>query len=98
LGEEISKVAEHNKQQHRMGKLNADTVSRQSLYFTHKHLCSQVVINKIKTNHLFGTNLFYVQPHNYTYAKLEKKGLKASFNMWLAVSVDSLQLLSPSSK
>jgi hypothetical protein len=98
LGEELSRVAEHNKQQHREGKLQVESVSKQSLFFGLRHLCSQVVLNKIKANPLFGSNLFYVQPYNTTYARLEQKGLKMSFNMWLAVSVDSLQLLSPSSK
>jgi hypothetical protein len=98
LGEEIKRVADHNRQQHREGKLQAESVSRQNLYFHPRHLCSQVVLNKIKSNPLFGSNLFYVQPYSVTHAHLEQKGLKVSFNMWLAVSVDSLQLLSPSSK
>jgi hypothetical protein len=56
------------------------------------------VLNKIRVNPIFGSNLFYVQPHNTCYKKLEQKQLKASFNMWLAVSVESVKLLSPSSK
>jgi hypothetical protein len=69
-----------------------------SLYFGNKHLCSQIVINKIKANSIFGSNLFYVQPHSSCYKKLEEQGLKVAYNMWLAVKLESLDLLTPSSK
>lgn len=71
----------------RHNKIKAETVSKQSLYFGHKHLCSQIVLNKIKTNPIFGSNLFYVQPHNNCYKKLEERGMKVAYNMWLAVKV-----------
>ena len=69
-----------------------------ALYFGHKHLCSQIVLNKIKMNPIFGSNIFYVQPHSSCYDKLQKKKLKVAYNMWLAVKVESLDLLTPSSK
>lgn len=69
-----------------------------ALYFGHKHLCSQIVLNKIKSNPIFGSNIFYVQPHSSCYKKLEEKNLKVAYNMWLAVKVASLDLLTPSSK
>ena len=56
------------------------------------------MLNKIKTNTIFGSNLFYVQPHAVCYKKLEEKGLKVAYNMWLAVKVESVDLLTPSSK
>lgn len=70
LGEEMEGIAKHNRSQLKEGKLQAESVSKQSLYFGLRHLCSQVVLNKIKANPLFGSNLFYVQPHNATYARL----------------------------
>jgi hypothetical protein len=96
--EEIEKVILYNREQLRNNKIKADTVSKQSLYFGHKHLCSQIVLNKIKTNPIFGSNLFYVQPHGLTYNKLDSRGLKVAYNMWLAVKVESVDLLTPSSK
>lgn len=87
IHEEIEKVITHNREKLRHDKIRADTVSKQSLYFGHKHLCSQIVLNKIKTNPIFGSNLFYVQPHANCYKKLEERGLKVAYNMWLAVKV-----------
>jgi hypothetical protein len=98
IHEEIEKVIAHNREQLRHDKIKADTVSKQSLYFGHKHLCSQIVLNKIKTNPIFGSNLFYVQPHANCYKKLEERGQKVAYNMWLAVKVESVDLLTPSSK
>lgn len=98
IHEEIEKVIAYNRQQLALGKIRADTVSKQSLYFGHKHLCSQIVLNKIKTNPIFGSNLFYVQPHSLTYNKLHQRQLNVAYNMWLAVKVESVDLLTPSSK
>lgn len=44
-----------------------DSVSKTALYFGHRHLCSQIVLNKIKSNPIYGSNLFYVQPYKSTY-------------------------------
>ena len=79
-------------------KLKVDSVSKNSLYFGRKHLCSQIVLNKIKSNPIFGSNIFYVSPHTSCYKKLEDKGIKMAYNMWLAVKVESVNLLTPSSK
>ena len=74
-------------------KLKVDSVSKNSLYFGRKHLCSQIVLNKIKSNPIFGSNIFYVSPHTSCYKKLEDKGIKMAYNMWLAVKVESVNLL-----
>lgn len=69
------------------------------MYFGHRHLASQIVLNKIKASPIYGSNLFYVQPYKKTYEELkEQQSLKMAYNMWLAVKVDSLSLLTPSSK
>lgn len=57
-----------------------------------------MVLNKIKNNPVFGSNIFYVQPHAKTYEMLQADGLKVAYNIWLAVKVESLNLLTPSSK
>jgi hypothetical protein len=80
-------VIEYNRAQLKADKIRADTVSKMSLYFGHKHLCSQIVINKIKTKPIFGSNLFYVQPHSSCYKKLEDEGRNVAYNMWLAVKL-----------
>ena len=73
-------------------------MSKTALYFGHRHLCSQIVINKIKSNPIYGSNLFYVQPYKNTYDKLVENGCKMAYNMWLAIKVECLNLLTPSSK
>ena len=70
LREEIDKVIEYNRGQLKQNKIKADTVSKMASYFGHKHLCSQIVLNKIKANPIFGSNIFYVQPHSTCYKKL----------------------------
>ncbi len=70
IGEEIEKVIIYNNDQVKNHKIKADTVSKRNLYFGHKYLCSQIVLNKIKANPIFGSNLFYVQPHSVCYKKL----------------------------
>jgi hypothetical protein len=70
IHEEIEKVIEYNRGQLNANKLKADTVSKMALYFGHKHLCSQIVLNKIKGNSIYGSNIFYVQPHSSCYKKL----------------------------
>ena len=96
--EEIEKVIDYNRAQLHSNRIKADTVSKMALYFGHKHLCSQIVLNKIKGNPIFGSNIFYVQPHSSCYRKLEEEGLKVAYNMWLAVKIESISLLTPSSK
>lgn len=98
LDQEIKKVIAYNTEQLSQGRIRADTASKTALYFGHRHLCSQIVLNKIKTNPIFGSNIFYVQPHAATYKKLEEGGLKVAYNMWLAIKVEALNLLTPSSK
>lgn len=56
------------------------------------------MINKIKSNVIFGANLFYVQPYKKTFEKLSNEGIKMAYNMWLAIKVEGLNLLTPSSK
>ena len=82
----------------KLKKIKTDSVAKTALYFGRRHLCSQIVINKIKTNPIYGSNLFYVQPYKATYEKLQNKGCKMAYNMWLAIKVESLNLLTPSSK
>lgn len=87
LDAEIKKIIEYNREQLKNKKIKADSVSKTALYFGHRHLCSQIVINKIKTNSIYGSNLFYVQPYKTTYDKLVKEGHKMAYNMWLAIKV-----------
>ena len=56
------------------------------------------MLNKIRSNSIYGSNLFYVQPYKLTYDDLVGKGLKMAYNMWLAIKFESLTLLTPSSK
>lgn len=55
-------------------------------------------MNKIKSNVIYGSNLFYVQPYKETYDKLINENKKMAYNMWLAIKVQGLILLTPSSK
>ena len=87
LRDEILKIIEYNKEQLKNKKIKADSVSKTALYFGHRHLCSQIVINKIRSNPIFGSNLFYVQPYKATYDKLVDCGKKMAYNMWLAIKV-----------
>ena len=91
-------MIEYNEQQIKHHKIKADSPQKTALYFGHRHLASQIVLNKIKSNHIYGSNLFYVQPYKKTYEELIGQSLKMSYNMWLAVKVDSISLLTPSSK
>lgn len=95
MKEEIKKIVDYNKEQLKNKKIKADSISKTALHFGPRHLCSQIVINKIKSNPIFGSNLFYVQPYKETFEKL---GKKMAFNMWLAIKVEGLNLLTPSSK
>ena len=69
---EINKIIDYNREQLKNKKIKADTVSKTALYFGHRHLCSQIVVNKIKNNPIYGSNLFYVQPYKSTYDMLIK--------------------------
>jgi hypothetical protein len=44
-------------------------------------------MNKIKSNVIYGSNLFYVQPYKETYDKLINENKKMAYNMWLAIKV-----------
>lgn len=79
-------------------KIKTDIPLKMSLHFGHRHLASQIVLNRIKSNTIYGSNLFYVQPYKKTYEELKQESLKMEYNMWLAVKVDSISLLTPSSK
>lgn len=79
-------------------QIKNDSPQKTALYFGHRHLASQIVLNKIKSNPIYGSNLFYVQPYKTIYEEFKTQGLKMSYNMWLAVKVDSISLLTPSSK
>lgn len=98
MGQEINKIIDFNRDQLKNKKIKIDSVSKTALYFGHRHLCSQIVVNKIKNNPIYGSNLFYVQPYKSTYDKLTKENRKMAYNMWLAIKVESLNLLTPSSK
>lgn len=87
LSEEINKIISYNKEQLKEKKIKTDSVSKTALHFGHRHLCSQIVINKIKSNIIFGSNLFYVQPYKKTFEKLSGEGKKMAYNMWLAIKV-----------
>lgn len=67
LKEEIKKIVDYNKEQLKNKKIKADSISKTALHFGPRHLCSQIVINKIKSNPIFGSNLFYVQPYKETF-------------------------------
>ena len=82
----------------KFNKIKTDTISKTALYFGHRHLASQIVLNKIKSNPIYGSNLFYIQPYKTTYEELKKEDRKMAYNMWVALKVDSLNLLTPSSK
>jgi hypothetical protein len=82
----------------KFNKIKADTASKTALYFGKKQLCSQIVLNKIKCNPIFGSNIFYVQPYTSTFEMLKKEKKNMAFNMWLAIKVESLNLLTPSTK
>lgn len=47
---------------------------------------------------IYGSNLFYVQPYKHTYTKLLAEGKNMAYNMWLAIKVEGLHILTPSSK
>jgi len=79
-------------------RIKTDIPLKMALHFGHRHLASQIVLNRIKMNSLYGSNLFYVQPYKKTYEELKTSALKIAYNMWLAVKVDSISLLTPSSK
>lgn len=98
LGEEIEKIILYNRDQLKQKKIKIDSISKTSLHFGHRHLCSQIVLNKIKLNPIFGSNLFYVQPYKKTFEELSEDGHKMAYNMWLAIKVEGLHLLTPSSK
>lgn len=91
-------MIQYNEEQLRHNKIKSNIQSKMALHFGHRHLASQVVLNKIKANPIYGSNLFYVQPYKKTYEELASLSLKMSYNMWLAVKVDSLSLLTPSCK
>lgn len=65
--EQLKKVIEYNEQQVKHSKIKNDSPQKTALYFGHRHLASQIVLNKIKSNHIYGSNLFYVQPYKKTY-------------------------------
>ena len=96
--EQLKKVIEYNQLQIKQNVIKNDSPQKTALYFGHRHLSSQIVLNKIKSNQIYGSNLFYVQPYKKTYEQLKNQSLKMSYNMWLAVKVDSISLLTPSSK
>lgn len=51
----------------KFNKIRTDSHAKMALYFGHRHLASQIVLNKIKSNPIYGSNLFYVQPYKKTY-------------------------------
>ena len=59
-------------------------------------LCYQIIMNKIKTNFLFGSNLFYIQPHESLGNLLPH--VQLPHNMWLAIKLEGISLLKPSNK
>jgi hypothetical protein len=61
-------------------------------------MCYQIVINKIKSNALYNSNVFYVQPHESTILKLEKEGIQTAHNMYLAIKPQCMGVLKPSTK
>jgi hypothetical protein len=61
-------------------------------------MCYQIVMNKIKSNPLYNSNLFYVQPHESTLAKLQKEKIPTAHNMWLAIKPECMGVLKPSTK
>lgn len=79
-------------------KIKTDIPLKMALHFGHRHLASQIVLNRVKSNPIYGSNLFYVQPYKKTYEELKTTSTKIAYNMWLAVKVDSISLLTPSSK
>lgn len=81
------KIIDYNREQLKNKKIKADSFSKTALYFGHKNLCGQIVINKIKSSPIYGSNLFYVQPYKTAYDKLVEKGCKMAYNMWLAIKV-----------
>jgi hypothetical protein len=98
LKDEIVKIIEFNMQEFKTKKIKNNSVSKAALNFGHRHLCSQIVTNLIKKNPIYGSNLFYVQPYKETHEKLQQENRKMAYNMWLAVKVEGLNLLTPSSK
>lgn len=48
-------------------KIKTDIPLKMALHFGHRHLASQIVLNRVKSNPIYGSNLFYVQPYKKTY-------------------------------
>ena len=82
LSQEVQKIITYNQTQVQTNsRIKLDTVSKTALYFGPRHLASQIVLNKIKSNQIYGSNLFYVQPYKTTYENLIKSGKKVAYNM-----------------
>ena len=81
LDEEISAMKKYN--ENNVANIKKDIKIK---LFTDKTcLCYQIVMNKIRTNLLFGSNLFYIQPHESLNTLLPSAQL--SHNMWLAIKL-----------
>jgi len=66
IRKEIDALKEHN-----VAKLaKAKPSYRLELLIEKEFMCYQIVLNKIKTNPLYNSNLFYVQPHDSTLSRL----------------------------
>lgn len=92
---------------HEIDDLKAHNVSKLSetksntkikLLIEKEFLCYQMVMNKIKSNPLYSSNLFYVQPHDDTLKKFEKEGIETAHNMWLAIRLEGMSVLKPSTR
>ncbi len=67
IQKQIKSAIQYNKEQIKYNKIKADTMSKTALYFGHRHMASKIVLNKIKSNPVYGSNLFYIQPYKKTY-------------------------------
>lgn len=81
----------------RLSEVRSSTV-KINLLIDKECMCYQIVLNKIKPNALYNSNLFYVQPHDTTLEMLEKQHIQIAHNMWLAITPECLAVLKPSTK
>jgi hypothetical protein len=66
LHDEISKIVNDNR-----NRVQTKSIRQNSpIHFEHRHICSLLAISKIRSNQIYGSNLFYVQLTRETYEKL----------------------------
>ena len=67
-----------------------------NLFLNKAYLCYQIIMNKISSNFLFSSNLFYIEIHKSLNNLLPT--IRLSYNMWLAIKLEGVSLLKPFNK